>query len=110
MVAMFAIATGMWSSTVQSDDDSGDVAVCTSLEDQYNRAIPAVVPIGTNLGTGTAFAVNDATTLLTAYHVIEGATEVYANWTSGRVGIAVVDTAPEFDLALLKIEKPLEGY
>lgn len=87
-----------------------DALVCTSLEDQLIDAQSATVPIRTNLGSGTAFAVVDNNTLLTAYHVIDGADDIYASYVSGRVNMTVLFTAPEFDVALLKIEKPTSNH
>ncbi|MFZ1360969.1 MAG: serine protease [Candidatus Saccharimonadales bacterium] len=86
------------------------VSSCSSLGNQYETARSAVVPIATDKGIGTAFAVQNQHTLLTAYHVIEEANEIYANWASGRVNISVKDAAPEYDLALLTIEKPVDNF
>lgn len=87
-----------------------DGACSTSPHDQLFRIEGAVVPIATEHGHGTAFAVGDSNTLLTAYHVIEGANKVYANFVTGEVPIEVVKVAPEVDLALLKINRPDGGY
>lgn len=78
---------------------------CTSLEDQLNTMQQATVPIATNKGTGTAFLISNEGHLLTAYHVVEGANKVYANYTTGEVPISIVKTAPEYDLALLRANK-----
>lgn len=83
---------------------------CTTLKEQMERVQQATVPIATDKGTGTAFAVNDNTTLLTAYHVVEGAGKVYANYATGEIPISIIATAPEFDIALLKIEQPQSGF
>ncbi len=83
---------------------------CTTLQEQYQAASRAVVPIATDKSTGTAFAVRDGSTLITAYHVIKDAKEVYATWTSGRVNISIISAAPEYDLALLKIDTPVDTF
>lgn len=90
--------------------DVSEKATCTSLEQQYDKALSSVVPIETDTGTGTAFAVGNGSTLLTAFHVIDGATSIQATWTTGEVGVSVVDTAPEFDIALLKIDQPVGDF
>lgn len=78
---------------------------CTTLEDQLTRIPPATVPIATDKGTGTAFAVDGKGTLLSAYHVVEGANRIYANYVSGEINIKVLQAKPEFDLVLLKMSK-----
>ncbi len=88
----------------------GDYA-CQPLDNQIAKIQRATVPIATDSGaTGTAFAIDDESTLLTAYHVIEGAKKVYANYADGEVAIKVLEVAPEFDLALLRIAEPSADY
>ena len=81
-----------------------------SLDQQLRKAQAATVPIATDLGTGTAFAIGNNTTLLTAYHVIEGADRVYANYTTGEVPVTIVATAPQYDIALLSIAQPTQDF
>lgn len=83
---------------------------CTTLQNQLAIMEQAVVPIATDKGYGTAFAVGDNNTLLTAYHVIEGGERVYANYVSGEVPIEIIKTAPELDLALLRIDTPTGSH
>lgn len=90
--------------------NNNNVNKCTSPIEQYRAHGSAIVPIHTNLGSGTGFAVNDVSTILTANHVIDGASEIYASYTTGNVKLSVISVAPEFDLALLKIEKPTGGF
>ena len=78
---------------------------CSNTKDQFTYRQSAVVPIQTDLGTGTGFAVAADGTVLTANHVIEGATTIEANFSTGTVKLNVVKTAPEYDLALLKMEQ-----
>ena len=62
------------------------------------------------VGTGTAFAIGDANTALTAFHVIEGASYVEAN-CQGRVFRANVERIdPANDLALLRLSEPAGTY
>lgn len=78
---------------------------CTNTKNQFTYRQSAVVPIQTDLGSGTGFAVKADGTILTANHVIEGATTIKANFSSGTVKLNVIKTAPEYDLALLKMDQ-----
>jgi S1-C subfamily serine protease len=84
--------------------------VCTSPYQQYFDHGSAIVPIATNIGSGSGFAVGNNSTIITAYHVIENASEIYANYSSGRVAMNIIDTAPQYDLAMLNIDKPTSNY
>lgn len=84
--------------------------VCTTPRQQYITHGSAIVPIATEAGSGTGFAVNNKSTILTAYHVIEGAKTIRANYSSGEVKMKVIDTAPQYDLALLRIDKPVSSF
>lgn len=83
---------------------------CTTLSQQLEKAQTAVVPIATDLGTGTGFAVNANGLVVTAAHVIEGASVVYANWTTGRVEMQKVVSYPEYDIALYTLNRPTPDY
>lgn len=83
---------------------------CSTPRQQYLAHGAAIVPIATDLGTGTGFAVNNNNTVLTAYHVVEGASSIAANYSSGKVKMTVIETAPQYDLALLRIEKPTGSF
>jgi S1-C subfamily serine protease len=109
IVMMWAvILLGLTASISQTPNSS--TTQCSDLPTQFLKAQAATVPIATNLSSGTAFAVNDNNTLLTAYHVVEGASEVYVDYVSGRIPVTVSATAPEFDLALLKIDQPMPDH
>lgn len=96
----------LYRSTIGRTAETKDGIVgCTALSDQLQALRGAIVPIATERGTGTAFVVRDGNTLLTAYHVIEGANKVVASYVSGEVPITVLDTAPDLDLALLHTER-----
>lgn len=105
--ALFLIlgSIAMVATNIQADGAVANTAQCTTVNDQFNRHASAVVPISTDLGDGTAFAVAADGTLLTAYHVVEGATTIEANYASGVVGVKVLKTAPEYDLAVLKLDQ-----
>lgn len=87
--------------------DTSEVAQarCTTPLDKYSQFADAVVPIGTDTGYGTGIIIDDKGTVLTAHHVIEGAGRVYASYSSGEVNMSIVDAAPEYDLALLRLER-----
>lgn len=87
-----------------------DGSCSTDVRGQLYMMEQSVVPIGTDKGRGTAFAVGDSSTLLTAYHVVEGVERVYINYISGETPVAVIRVSPEADLALLKADRPLGGY
>ena len=78
---------------------------CSSAQEQYAAYGAAIIPIGTDKGIGSGVVVDGEGTVITAYHVIEDANEVYANYSTGRVNMAVVDRAAHYDLAVLKLEK-----
>lgn len=93
-----------------SPKNSNDSATCTTALEKFNSQGSAIVPVSTNLGSGTGFAVSSTTTILTAYHVIKDANTITANYSSGAVTMSVIETAPQYDLALLKIDKPTSTF
>ena len=82
----------------------------TTLQQQSVKADAAVIPIASSEGSGTGFAVNADGLVVTANHVVEGASGLYASWTTGRVGLSIVARYPEYDLALLKLDQPTPDY
>lgn len=88
-----------------SDSTSATSTKCSNTKDQFTYRQSAVVPIQTNLGTGTGFAIAADGTIITANHVIEGATSIEANFSAGTQKLTVVKSAPEYDLALLKMDE-----
>lgn len=101
-------AVGFIATNVAMSDEAS--VSCTNLSSQFSRAQSAVVPIATEAGTGTGFAVRDGNTILTAYHVIEGATDIKVNFLNDERPMTIIAVAPEFDLALLRLEKPVGEY
>ncbi len=77
-----------------------------NMTTQLNKAIHSTYPIATDSGSGTAFAIDGEGTLLTAYHVIEGAKSVYVSYKTGHEPLTIIKTSPAHDLALLKYGKP----
>lgn len=108
MIILIAGLVSYSNSTNLNNSTAGKV--CTSPYQQYMDHGSAIVPIATNLGSGSGFAVGDNSTIITAYHVIQNASEIYANYSSGRVGMSVIDTSPQYDLAILKIDKPTSSF
>lgn len=85
-----------------SINSGGGTFVCEKdMQSQIYKAISATVPIGTNLGAGTGFYVSKDGTIITADHVVDGADEVYLNFSTGKIPLKVIDRAPDYDLALL---------
>jgi len=100
------LAIGVSGVLVANSDSGSTISTkCSNTKDQFTYRQSAVVPIQTNLGTGTGFAVAADGTIITANHVIEGASTIEANFSSGTVKLKVVKTAPEYDLALLKMDQ-----
>lgn len=58
--------------------------------------------------TGTGFLV-DESTLVTAAHVIEGATKVAVDFDGERVGASILGVEPTLDLAVLRLSRPVSG-
>lgn len=88
----------------------GNIATCTNLRDQYTKAQSAVVPIATESGFGTGFAIDNGNTILTAYHVVENAKDIKVNFLNDEQPLVMIDQAPEFDLAILRTEKPVGAF
>lgn len=70
----------------------------------------ATYPIGTDKGNGTGFAIDDSGNIVTAYHVVEDANEVFLNFATGKVKAKVIRTAPEHDLALINAKAPIATH
>ncbi|HSX00492.1 MAG TPA: trypsin-like peptidase domain-containing protein [Patescibacteria group bacterium] len=77
----------------------------------FSTAAAAIYPIAAdNSGGGTAFAIDDHGTLLTAYHVIAGAKKLSVNWSQGSVPVTVIKTNKKYDLALLHYDQPTPDF
>lgn len=62
-------------------------------ESFMKKSIASVLPIATESGTGTAFAIDGEGTLVTAYHVVEDHTNIRVSLVSGEVSARVIRTA-----------------
>ena len=80
--------------------------VPASIEDVVTRIMPAVVLVETSSGRGSGFFVS-ADTLITNVHVVGSSSSVTIRRAGGATAYArVAATAPEFDIAVLKISNP----
>jgi len=91
--------------TEQNQPAESPLTSCTTAVDKYRQFGSAIVPIATDQGYGTGFIIDDKGTVLTANHVIQGSSEQYASYSSGRVNMTIIDQAPEYDLAILKLDR-----
>jgi putative serine protease PepD len=109
----------------QRDDDSGaaevptptgtltpvaDDALVPSGVDEPVAAVahavaPSVVQIETNFGLGSGIVIDDDGNILTAAHVIEGATQLRVRLADGTVVPAeIVGTSPETDVGVVRVD------
>ena len=81
-------------------------ATAPSTEDIVAKALPAVVVVETSTGRGSAFFV-DRDRLITNHHVIVGQSYVKLRLSdNSTVDARIIATAPDFDLAVLKLMEP----
>jgi hypothetical protein len=81
-------------------------AQAPSTEDILAKAMPAVVVVETSSGRGSAFFV-DRDRLLTNYHVIAGQSYVKLRLSdNSTVDARIIATAPDYDLAVLRLMEP----
>jgi S1-C subfamily serine protease len=106
-----AVATEPVSFETPSDTGSRSVGAI------YTKASPAVVQVTSSVVTqtffgeqrgealGSGFVIDMDGHIVTNYHVIEGADEVFVNFSQDdRIKATVVGTDPQTDIALLKID------
>jgi len=89
---------------VRSNTKEIKYSTSCDISSTLNNAINATLPISTDKGLGTGFAVDNNGSVVTAYHVVKDASEVSINLSSGKISAQVVRVAPEHDLALIKTE------
>jgi 2-alkenal reductase len=88
------------------------------LVDLYHRVNPGVVTIYTfaaphpdtiPLGQGSGFVIDTEGHIVTNHHVVEGAEEIEVDFSSGfKAWGTLVGTDPDSDLAVLRVDAPLE--
>lgn len=72
------------------------------------RAQPATVRVITNSGSGSGVIISEEGYIVTNNHVVEGARQFAVDYARGeRIPATLVGTAPEFDLAVLKVDGPV---
>ncbi|MBA3534763.1 MAG: trypsin-like peptidase domain-containing protein, partial [Ardenticatenales bacterium] len=72
------------------------------------RAQPATVRVRTNQGSGSGFIISESGYIVTNHHVVEGARQFVVDYARGeQVPATLVGSAPEFDLAVLKVDGPV---
>ena len=95
------------------DDEAG-----STIEEIYRKTAPGVVQVTSSVASfdplfgeqrgealGSGFVIDKAGHVVTNYHVIEGAEEVYVNFSGDdRVKATIVGRDPSTDLAVLKID------
>ncbi|MEM3207416.1 MAG: trypsin-like peptidase domain-containing protein, partial [Halobacteria archaeon] len=95
---------------------SGNITLEELVEAAYQRVAPSVIHITTTVvrstlfgpsestGQGSGVVINATGLLLTNYHVVQGASRIEVNLTSGRrAGAQVVGSDPERDIAVLRV-------
>ena len=85
-----------------------------TVADVFRQVSPAVVSIASRTaaggGTGSGFIIDGEGHILTNNHVVQGSTRLQVTLDNGaQLPATVVGTAPNSDLALIKIEPPAEG-
>ena len=93
-----------------------------SISDIYRRVSPGVIQVTSNVvtesvfgperqqGLGSGFVVDKDGHIVTNYHVIQGASEVFVNFSQDdQLRAKVVGTDPATDIALLKIDGHRRG-
>jgi hypothetical protein len=87
-------------------EPSKPAAQALSTEDVIAKAMPAVVLVETSAGRGSAFFV-DQDRLLTNHHVIVGQSYVKLHLSdNSTLDARIVATAPDYDLAVLRLMQP----
>src|SRR5688572_753462 len=93
------------------------VPLITSSEEQqlidlYDRVNPSVVSIVVQVGNegfgqGSGFVFDDQGHVVTNQHVVEGATEIEVDFSSGlKLRGEVLGTDPDSDLAVIRVDNP----
>jgi len=127
----FAIGTAVWdgrgTTTVMRELMGGDGAAVASFErdeagstigEIYRNAAPGVVQVTSNVisfdpffgqqraqGLGSGFVLDKAGHVITNFHVVEGADEIFVNFSGeDQLKAEIVGVDPSTDLAVLRID------
>jgi len=88
-------------------DTAGRQEVLVSLYEQVLPGIVSLQVVGNGGGLGSGFVYDDQGHILTNYHVVEGATQLEVDFTSGyKIYGTVIGTDLDSDLAVVKVNAP----
>ena len=80
-----------------------------SLSALYAQVIPGVVSIQTDLGSGSGFVFDSSGHIVTNQHVVEGASAVEVDFSSGyKAHGTVIGTDTDADLAVIQVNVPAD--
>jgi hypothetical protein len=101
---MFALVIALFFSPVALQAQSA-VYDCSKL---YEKAIPAVVQVQTDDGTGSGFLISDDGHIATNFHVIRDSKYLAVQFPDGRkVKAVAVATNSRYDMAILKVNSEI---
>jgi S1-C subfamily serine protease len=109
MLAVTAVIAFRWGSSGGAEEPAARPSASPSADEPltvaelYEVMAPSVVAIrSTPGGSGTGVIINGDGTILTAYHVVEGAQAIEVTFADGtRSAAEIVNAAPAIDIALL---------
>jgi len=99
---------------VQANPATLPVPVKVAVEDGtlsalYQQVIPGVVSIRTNIAQGSGFVFDSEGHVVTNQHVVDGASEVEVNFSSGyKAHGTVIGFDTDADVAVIKVDAPAE--
>jgi len=106
-------AAGTTATVTETAPPEGDAPRASSLADAIERVLPSVVNVRTTVpgggrGEGSGVVVDRAGIIVTNNHVVEGASTISVAFNDGLhktpLSATVVGTAPERDLAVLRVD------
>ena len=88
--------------TGENESNTSQSSVVTAVE----KVQPATVRVLTNQGSGSGVIISQDGYIVTNNHVIEGAQQFAVDYARGeRIPATLIGRAPEFDLAVLKVDE-----